>query len=82
MKKARAASYNIQCNADGTDYLHHFQGVTESDAPSEIMDSNGWKGNFHHLPGQEHPVSLTMEQLLLRVCCVFCLNFVAMSRMF
>jgi magnesium-transporting ATPase (P-type) len=67
-KKARPATYNIECAADGEDYPNKFRGVLESDAPCENMDSAGWKGNFYQLPGHDEAVPLSMEQLLLRVC--------------
>lgn len=44
------------------------------------MESNGWKGNFHNLPGYDEPVALGMESMLLRVCiqrylCLVCWDF-------
>lgn len=64
LKKARPATYNIECAADGSDYPAKFACVTESDPPNEIMESSGWKGNFYGVPGTDlSAVPLSMEQV-------------------
>jgi hypothetical protein len=53
---------------EGRDYPAKFSGVLQSDSPNDKMDQASWKGNFLGIPGEKPELSLTMTQLLLRVC--------------